>query len=329
MLGGATPGINGVVPSDVVFRRNHVTRPVSWRTASWAVKNLFELKNARRVLVEGNLFEAHWPDAQAGYAIVFTPRGEGGAAPWAVVEDVTFRYNVVRNVAAVFDFLARDNNGASGPLRRVRIVDNLFYGVDRSVWGGNGVFLQIGEGPAEISVEHNTIVQTGNIITAYGGTRAAPSAAPQFVFKDNITLHNANGVIGTGSRSATTRCRSTSPARRSIATSSRALSPHAIRPTTRFRRWSGSGNNSRMLAITTIACVPAARCANPEATARRGCELSDADRGARCGRGGVAGPAGDCRGSRRTALGIEPRAVRLPTSGQDRADSNDAGSMRG
>src|SRR5688572_647554 len=176
MLGGATPGINGVVPSDVVFRRNHVTRPASWRTGSWAVKNLFELKNARRVLVEGNLFETHWQDAQAGYAIVFTPRGEGGAAPWAVVEDVTFRYNVVRNVAAVFNFLARDNNGASGPLRRVRIVDNLFYGVDRAAWGGNGLFLQVGEGPAEISVEHNTIIQTGNIITAYGGTRQAPSA---------------------------------------------------------------------------------------------------------------------------------------------------------
>ena len=198
MLGGATPGINGVVPSDVTFRRNHVTRPASWRTGAWSVKNLFELKNARRVLVEGNLFETHWQGAQPGYAIVFTPRGEGGAAPWAVVEDVTFRYNVVRNVAAVFNFLARDNNGASGPLRRVRIVDNLFYAVDRNAWGGNGVFMQIGEGPAEIAVEHNTIVQTGNIITAYGGTREAPSAAERFVFKDNIALHNANGVIGQG-----------------------------------------------------------------------------------------------------------------------------------
>jgi hypothetical protein len=198
MLGGATPGINGVVPSDVVFRRNHVTRPASWRTGGWSVKNLFELKNARRVLVEGNLFETHWQGAQAGYAIVFTPRGEGGAAPWAVVEDVTFRYNVVRNVAAVFNFLARDNAAASGPLRRVKIVDNLFYGVDRAAWGGNGLFLQIGEGPAEISIEHNTIIQTGNIITAYGGTSGAPSAADRFVFRDNIVLHNANGVIGTG-----------------------------------------------------------------------------------------------------------------------------------
>jgi hypothetical protein len=66
LLGGATPGIAGLVPSDVVFRRNHVTRPVAWRSESWTVKNLFELKNARRVLVEGNLFENHWQGAQPG-----------------------------------------------------------------------------------------------------------------------------------------------------------------------------------------------------------------------------------------------------------------------
>ena len=195
MLGGATPGINGIVPADVVFRRNHVTRPASWRGESWSVKNLFELKNGRRVLVEGNLFETHWAGAQSGYAIVLTPRGEGGAAPWATVEDVTFRYNIVRDVAAVFNLLARDNNGASGPLRRLHIADNLVYNVDR-VWGGNGTFLQIGEGPGEIVVEHNTIMQSGNVITAYGGTRETPSAAERFVFRDNIALHNANGVIG-------------------------------------------------------------------------------------------------------------------------------------
>jgi len=196
MLGGATPGINGIVPSDVIFRRNHVTRPASWRTEGWSVKNLFELKNGRRVLVEGNLFETHWQGAQPGYAIVLTPRGERGAAPWATVEDVTFRYNVIRNVAAVFNLLARDDGGASGPLRRLRIADNLIYNVDRTTWGGNGTFIQIGEGPAEIVVEHNTVLQTGNVITAYGGTRETPSAADRFVFRDNITLHNANGVIG-------------------------------------------------------------------------------------------------------------------------------------
>jgi hypothetical protein len=198
MLGGALPAVNGLIPSDVVFRRNHVSRPVSWRSQGWSVKNLFELKNARRVLVEGNLFENHWVDDQPGYAIVFTPRGERGAAPWATVEDVTFRLNIIRNVAAGFNLLARDDGGASGTLRRVRIADNLVYGVDRTEWGGNGNFMQIGEGPGEIVVEHNTILQTNNLLNLYGGSREAPSVGERFVFRNNIARHNANGVIGQG-----------------------------------------------------------------------------------------------------------------------------------
>ena len=198
MLGGATPAANGIIPSDVTFRRNHVSRPPSWRSQNWTVKNLFELKNARRVLIEGNLFENHWVDAQPGYAIVLTPRGERGAAPWATVEDVTFRYNIVRNVAAGFNMLARDDAGPSGTLKRVRIADNLFLRLDREAWGGNGAFMQIGEGPSDIVVEHNTIMHTGNVLTVYGGSRSAPSVAERFVFRNNIAPHNANGVIGQG-----------------------------------------------------------------------------------------------------------------------------------
>jgi hypothetical protein len=198
LLGGAVPAINGLVPSDVVFRRNHVARPLAWRSQSWDVKNLFELKNARRVLVEGNLFENNWVDAQPGYAIVLTPSGEDGAAPWSTVEDVTFRYNIIRNVAAGFNMLARDEDGPSGTLRRVRIADNLVYGVDRAEWGGNGNFMQIGEGPDEIVVEHNTVIQTNNVLTIYGGSRSAPSTGERFVFRNNIARHNANGVIGQG-----------------------------------------------------------------------------------------------------------------------------------
>ena len=127
---------------------------------------------------------------------MFTPRGENGAAPWATIEDVTFRFNIIRNVAAGFNLLARDDGGASGTLRRVRIADNLVINVDRGEWGGNGNFMQIGEGPSEIVVEHNTIMQTNNVLTVYGGSRDAPSTGERFVFRNNIARHNANGVIG-------------------------------------------------------------------------------------------------------------------------------------
>ena len=56
MFGGADPAIDGLVPSDIVVTRNHLAKPLRWRSGTpgaeataWTVKNLFELKNARRV----------------------------------------------------------------------------------------------------------------------------------------------------------------------------------------------------------------------------------------------------------------------------------------
>ena len=47
------------------------------------MKNLFELKNARRVQIEGNLLENNWLDAQVGFAILFTVRAAGPRATWS------------------------------------------------------------------------------------------------------------------------------------------------------------------------------------------------------------------------------------------------------
>src|SRR5690606_23447694 len=63
MFGGATPRIEGLVPADIVIRGNHFHKPLRWRIGDpsyegipWSVKNLFELKNARRVVIDGNIF---------------------------------------------------------------------------------------------------------------------------------------------------------------------------------------------------------------------------------------------------------------------------------
>ena len=186
------------MPSDVVFRGNNVTRPESWRQERWDVKNLLELKNARRVLIERNVFERHWAGAQAGYAIVMTPRGERGKAPWAVVEDVTFQFNVVRNIAAAINISGHDDAGPSGLAQRIRILNNQFYSFDQARWGGNGFFLLIGNGPMHIVVDHNTIIQRGDIVSAYGGSASDPTPIEDFTFTNNLTLHNANGVHGQG-----------------------------------------------------------------------------------------------------------------------------------
>jgi glycosyltransferase involved in cell wall biosynthesis len=203
MFGGAVPAIHGLVPSDIEVRRNHFAKPVSWRAGdpsyagtAWTVKNLFELKNARRVLVDGNVFEHNWVQAQNGFAILFTVRTEDGDAPWAVVEDVTFSNNVVRHAAAGVNILGYDP--PSGQTRRVVIRNNLFDDIGGPPWGGGrGTLLQMLEGAADVVFDHNTARQTGPIVLADG------KPSPGFVYRNNIAPHNDYGIIGSGAAPGT------------------------------------------------------------------------------------------------------------------------------
>ncbi len=199
MLGGADPAMQGLVPADVEILRNHFRKPLSWKVgdpayagAKWSTKNLFELKNARRVLVSGNLFEQNWVDAQSGFAILFTVRNQDGRAPWSVVEDVTFENNVVRHTAAGIVILGRDDSALSGRTARIAIRNNLFEDVGGVLWGGGGKLFQILQGAMGVTIEHNTALQTGSIVTAEG------SPNPGFVYRDNIAPHNVHGIVGTG-----------------------------------------------------------------------------------------------------------------------------------
>lgn len=194
MLGGADPAIPDLVTEDVVFRGNHLSKPVAWRGQGWTVKNLFELKNARRALVEGNLMEYSWQHGQAGYAIVLTPRNQDGGAPWATVEAVTFRHNIIRHAGGGMQIIGADTNHPSGPTRGIHIVDNVFEDINAKQWGGTGAFLLIGNGPSDIVVEHNTVRQSGNIIMAYGGSKKEPVPVHGLQFRNNLLRHNLYGV---------------------------------------------------------------------------------------------------------------------------------------
>lgn len=197
MFGGSAPSITGLVPSDIEIRNNHFYKPLTWKIdhpsyegVPWSVKNLLELKNARRVLIDGNVLEHNWPHSQNGFAILFTVRNENGKAPWAVVEDVTFTNNLVRQVGAGINVLGHDDNEfPSEQTKRIRISNNLFENVGGE-WGGGRLF-QILNGAAAIWIKHNTAFQSGPLIMADG----APTSG--LVHRDNITMEG-NGVLGTG-----------------------------------------------------------------------------------------------------------------------------------
>lgn len=198
ILGGADPHIEGIIPEDVVFRRNHLAKPLAWRQEPWQVKNLFELKNARNVVVEDNLMEYVWKQAQVGYAILLTPRNQAGKAPWVTVDNVTIRRNVIRHAGGGMQIVGEDDNDGSGIARRITVVDNVFYDIDSATWGGPGAFLLLGHGARDLTIERNAVQQSGNIIMAYGGTRTNPLTMTGFVFRDNLLRHNQYGVHGQG-----------------------------------------------------------------------------------------------------------------------------------
>lgn len=164
------------------------------RATRWSVKNLFELKNARNVTIDGNRFENNWVDAQVGFAILFTVRNQDGKAPWSTVADIRFTNNIVRHTAAAINILGRDNNQPSQKAHDLLIRNNLFYDIGGDEWGGNGRFLQISEA-AGVTLDRNTILHTGNIITAYG----VPTNS--FIFTNNLAPNNEYGVIGDGTAS--------------------------------------------------------------------------------------------------------------------------------
>ena len=171
----------------------------------WQVKNVFELKNARHVVVEYNIFENNWQQAQPGHAILFTPRNQDGACPWCVVEDVTFQYNIVRHVSSGINLSGYDWPNVSAQTNNIRIRHNLFYDVDGDRYGGAGWFMLIGDGPRDITIDHNTIDHAGTTIAvrAWGGTTASPRQITGFAFTNNAGRQNLYGINGAGYASGT------------------------------------------------------------------------------------------------------------------------------
>ena len=193
IFGGQDPSVQGLISSDIEIRGNYMTKPLSWRIGDptyagtpWIVKNVLELKNAQRVLIDGNIFENNWRQAdQDGFAIVFTPRNQNGGSPWSVVQDVTFTHNIVRHSTAGFHMLGWDYTNPSQQLRRVLIQNNLM--TDIGAFAGNGgsvgTLYQMRDGVADATIDHNTAFQSGDPLHAQVVT-GVPNTG--LVFTNNI-----------------------------------------------------------------------------------------------------------------------------------------------
>jgi len=144
-------------PTDIEVRRNYMYKPVTWRQGDpgfvggvsgkpFIVKNLFELKNAQRVLLEGNVMENSWGGfSQTGFAVLLMAKNQSNKCPLCRVTDVTFRDSRIAHVASGFQIgtVPSGAGGASSGTERISIHDVIIDDIGGSKYGGFGTLAQV------------------------------------------------------------------------------------------------------------------------------------------------------------------------------------------
>jgi hypothetical protein len=163
---------NSVTPADITITGNHLYKPLIWmpkqpgfvggketataKCPQWdptgtigqcpfVVKNLFELKNAQRVLLEGNVLENVWPGfSQQGESILLSglnPAPLPGAPAYSTlsIESVTLRYNRIAHTTGGMNIVNMAGQGSGTapaapnlPVRNVSAHDNVFDDMSRA-----------------------------------------------------------------------------------------------------------------------------------------------------------------------------------------------------
>jgi hypothetical protein len=214
MVGGNDPALDQGIPSDIVVRGNYFFKPLHWKEddPSWDglagnIKNHFELKNAKRVLITANDFRYTWRDGQ-GSSIVFTPRNQSGGAAWCTVQDVNFYRNSIDHTHAFITITPGDNNFTCVDAARITIEQNRITNVGWDGSSTNPRHLVTSSSSTyvldHLHIIHNTFVEgiDGDLATSnqwrhtYGGSPR--QWLSNLVFKDNIFECELGTTFGVG-----------------------------------------------------------------------------------------------------------------------------------
>lgn len=200
-----------LTPADIEVRRNHLFKPLIWLKGQpgfvggsgnnpFVVKNLFELKNAQRVLFEANILEYSWGGfSQNGYAILLTPKnqwtGKTSVCPICQVTDVTIRYSTVSHTGAgIQTETALSGSGLGGEAlagERFSIHDVTLDDINSSKYVGTGTLFAVLNGWSQnvlnnVSINHITAFPdpTSHFMTLLDLTTNPQMSA--FTFTNNL-----------------------------------------------------------------------------------------------------------------------------------------------
>ena len=208
MLGGAG---GSTTPADIEIRHNHLFKPLLWKPGqpgfvgaadgdAFIVKNCLELKNAQRVLFEGNVLENDWGGfTQAGFAILLTPANQSGHCPECRVTDITLRYNKISHVGGGLGIgnAVGKAQAASAGGERYSIHDLVFDDIDTEPYGGFGLLALLGSTApplASVHFDHITAFPPRGLFTI----KNTGDKLKNFSFTNSIFTVGEKGIWGSG-----------------------------------------------------------------------------------------------------------------------------------
>ncbi len=219
MFGGGEGTQN---PQDIEIRQNHLFKPMIWMRGqpgfvggtngnAFIVKNHMELKNAVRVLFEGNILENTWGGfTQTGFSILLSPRNQSGTCPLCTVHDITIRYNTISHAASGFQIGngKTDQGALSAGAWNESIHDVVIDDLDAATYNGGGYIFQESNGNPNLAL-HDVVI---NHVTGVGpdingtltaGNDIANPIMNNFTWTNSIFVSGQSGIISTG---GTTNC---------------------------------------------------------------------------------------------------------------------------
>lgn len=205
LYGGAVPKIEGLVPTNIEFRRCYFSKRLNWRTYNGTshpinVKNLLETKNARRVYIESSVLENHWDALRSQlFALVFKsatmPGSIGEFVPWAISEDIVLENTKLTHIYGGIT-TAVDNYGID-PYHGLKpsgiFVKNTLFEDLSERWGAS----PSSSGGARLLQPNNVEDLQLNHITMIDKDRTAGTAI-FFVTNNNYRIRVSNSVFGLG-----------------------------------------------------------------------------------------------------------------------------------
>lgn len=209
LMYGGSHAPSGQIATDILIEDCDLTRPIAWKTdgVNRTVKNLFELKQGRNVVVRRSRLSNHWPAAQSGWAIMLAPRNNNE------LRDVTIEDCEITHVSSGINVSgsAYEGTNAYCPPFIGLTIRHCLFAISRAEMGGQGWFCQIGsvetDDPSNYRFEANTILHDGdNLFSFYRGSYDDPTGASQpgkpisgFTYRQNFSRTGRYGFFSESS----------------------------------------------------------------------------------------------------------------------------------